>query len=91
VSALERPRLCPVELLEPGDVIEVYFCVEGDEYDWVRRTVVTTEQVDGGTLVRYRVPDGWEGGGQYDVRYEPGRTERLAFVDVPLLWEGDGA
>jgi hypothetical protein len=98
MSALgERPRQCPVELLEPGDVIEVPVYIEDEERVWVTRTVLWARELPtswdprGGWAVRYEVPEGWEGGGEYTREYLPGKTERLAYVDAPLVWEGDGA
>jgi hypothetical protein len=83
----ERPRSCPVEDLRPGDVIEVYVCIENDDYDWVRRTVLSNE--DG--RLKLRCPEGWEHGAEYSVPIRDGERYRLAYVDQPLVWEGEGA
>jgi hypothetical protein len=79
-----RPRRCPVDELRPGDVVEVYVCIENDDYEWVHRTVVAVDPVV--REITYA-----DGDRTYSVLYERGRTERLAFTDEPLTWEGDGA
>lgn len=80
-----RPRQCPMELLVPGDVIVVYVCIENDDYDWVERTVLHRDD----TRLYLRCPQGWEEGREYSVRVVPGESYRLAYVDQPLLREGD--
>lgn len=72
-----RRERVPVLSLREGDICEVNVVVEGDERDWVERTVIghTTE------TVTFKAPEGWEQGEEYTIT--PAPDEEIWLVRVP--------
>lgn len=58
--------------LEVGDICSVQVVIEGDERDWVKRTVIGRD-TEAGT-VTFKCPEGWEEGREFTVTPDPDDT-----------------
>ena len=86
VLTRDRNERVPVAQLEVDDVIEVLVTIEGDERDWVKRTVIAERQTDEGRTLTMKAPEGWEEGAVYDWTPDPEATVRRVFRPIDGRW-----